>query len=307
MKQVFVINPIAGKGHFQQEVEAKIKALCTSEKIDWEIYKTKSIGDAERFIKNYPGKDKVRFFAIGGDGTLHEVINGAMARGNTEVGLFPCGSGNDFVRIFSDPNKFLDIKGQIQGVPHPIDLIKTRQRYAINMCNMGVDAETAAQVHRYTKFMPGTMAYSASLLNRFFHKLGFEIKVTLDNGEVISGLYILSTFANGVAYGGGYYSAPKARYDDGLMDICLVKPVSRLKIAQLLAVYKNGGHLEDQRFKEFLIYRRSSRASIETPELQNFCADGEIIPLKNVEMEICPKVLDFVLPQGVYSNEAMAK
>lgn len=305
MKQVFVINPIAGKKHFQQEIEPKIKSICDRQKIDWEIYITKSIGDAERFIKNYPGQDKVRFFAIGGDGTLNEVINGAMARGNAEVGLFPCGSGNDFVRIFKDYHKFLDVGAQIKGVPHPIDLIKARHRYAVNMCNMGVDAETAAQVHRYTRFMPGAMAYSVSLLNRFFHKLGFEIKVTLANGEVISGCYILSTFANGVAYGGGYYSAPKARYDDGLMDICLVKPVSRLKIAKLIAIYKNGGHLDDERFKEFLIYRRCAWACIETPQLQNFCIDGEVTLLKKVDMAICPQALNFVLPQGVEANSGI--
>ncbi|MDO4542028.1 MAG: diacylglycerol kinase family lipid kinase [Bacillota bacterium] len=299
MKHVFIINPVAGKGRFQKELVRTITAVCGSKDLDWEIYETRSIGDALFFTRDYPGNKKVRFYAVGGDGTLNEVVNGAANRGNAEVGLFPCGSGNDFVRIFKNPERFLEVEAQIKGVPHPVDLIKCQGNYSINMCNMGLDAQTAADVHRYTRFMPGSMAYTVSLLNRVFHKMGFNITVTLKDGEIISGRCILATFANGVAYGGGYYSSPKAKYNDGLMDICLIKPVSRLKIATLLKVYKNGGHLDDHRLKDILIYRRSNWAKIETEAPQKLCIDGEILSVKTTELELIPKAVNFVVPMGL--------
>lgn len=298
MKHIFIINPVAGKGQFQRELVRTITSVCPDLTPDWEIYETKSIGDALFFAKNYPGDTEVRFYAVGGDGTLNEVVNGARARGNAEIGLFPCGSGNDFVRLFQNPAAFLSVEGQIKGATQAIDLIKSAGNYCINMCNLGLDAQTAADVHRFTRFMPGPMAYSLSLMNRLVHKMGLDIRVTLDSGEVISGDFILATFANGIAYGGGYYAAPKARFDDGLMDICLVKPVKRLKIANLLNVYKNGGHLDDSRFEEFLLYRRSAWAKVETEKPQKLCLDGEILTTDKAELKIEPKAIKLVIPQG---------
>ncbi|MEG1478207.1 MAG: diacylglycerol kinase family lipid kinase [Clostridiales bacterium] len=298
MKFVFIINPIAGKGQFQKELPKIIQGFCTNEKISWEIYITKSIHDALIFVKNYPKNQTVRFYAVGGDGTLNEVINGAMNHGNCEVGFFPCGSGNDFARIFQNPEYFLYLNRQLNATTHQIDLIKANHSYAINMCNMGLDAQTAADVHRFTKFMPGTMAYSVSLLNSLVHKMGFDATVTLDDEEVIKGTFILATFANGIAYGGGYYSAPKAEYDDGLMDVCLIQPVSRLIIAKLLNAYKNGQHLSDERFKKYMLYRRCKKVVVETTKPQMLCIDGEFITSAQNTMEIIPKAIPLLLPQG---------
>ncbi len=296
MKNVFIINPVAGKGQFQKELASQIAPVCRELKTSWEIYETKYPGDGYAFTKNYPLGEKIRFYAVGGDGTLNEIVNGAMARGSGAVGIFPCGSGNDFVRTFSQQKKFLDIKAQLQAKEKRIDILKTENSWGINMGNMGLDAQTAADVHRYTKFLPGPMAYSLSLLNRLLHKMGFSIKVTLADGEVIQGTYILATFANGIAYGGGYYSAPKARCDDGLMDICLVKPVSRLKIAHFLKIYKEGRHLDDERLSEFLVYRRSSQAVIETKKPKKFCLDGEIQTSAQISIKLQKQALDFLLP-----------
>ena len=180
-----------------------------------------------------------------------------MLRGNAEVGVFPCGTGNDFVRVFPDLSDFMDVEKQVAGTAIPIDIIKANGNYSINMCNMGIDAQTAADVHRFTRFMPGSMAYSVSLANRLIRPMGYRLKMTLDQKEHIEGKFILVTIANGVAYGGGYYSAPKSKFDDGLMDICLVRPISRMRIAGLLTGYKNGTYLDDSRFSPYIIYRRA--------------------------------------------------
>ncbi|MEE0776880.1 MAG: diacylglycerol kinase family protein [Bacillota bacterium] len=298
MKHIFIINPIAGQGKYQEKILNDIHHHCTALPCDFEVIQTQDIGEAYRIAAQYPPEVQARFYAVGGDGTLNEMINGLMARGCGEAGLIPCGTGDDFARVFQEKAPFLDIDKQLKGTAQAIDLIRVCGRYAVNLCNLGIDAETAADVHRFSRFLPGPVAYTVALVWRLFHRLGIEMKVTLDDKETFEGTYLLASFANGQAYGGGYFAAPKAEYNDGWMDVCIVKPISRLKFSQLLSQYKAGKHLDNDTFGPLLHYRRVKKAVFSTAKNQRFCIDGEIIATDSAEMEICPQALRFILPYG---------
>ena len=107
MNTVFVVNPMAGQGKKINSFIENIKAVTERLGCAGEIYLTKAVGDATVFVRNYcKNHGAARFIACGGDGTLGEVVNGAMACENSQVGVIPLGTGNDFCRNFGSENNF---------------------------------------------------------------------------------------------------------------------------------------------------------------------------------------------------------
>ena len=103
MRTVFVVNPKSGKQEGRSEFIKKIRETSEKTGIVCEVYVTKGVMDAERYVKEYIKErqgEKIRFISCGGDGTLNEVVNGAYRSSNVSVGVIPMGTGNDFVRIF---------------------------------------------------------------------------------------------------------------------------------------------------------------------------------------------------------------
>jgi YegS/Rv2252/BmrU family lipid kinase len=298
MHHVFLLNPIAGNRKYQLGLKEKIKATAEKEKIDYIIHVTTDLGNAKEFTEHFCPGENARFYAIGGDGTLNEVVNGVLRRkGHGEIGIIPCGTGDDFVRIFPRKEPFLDIEKQIHGKTILVDAIHTDTIDGINMCNVGIDAETAVDVHRFSRYMPGNLAYTVSLFNRVIHKLGTHMSITIDDKIKIKGRFVLASFANGVAYGGGFFAAPKAKIDNGLLEITAVRSLSRLRFASLVKGYKKGTHIDDPKYAPYIVYHQGKKVHVVMEKLSPFCIDGEIIEKKEVTMEILPKAIHFIVPE----------
>src|SRR5574344_2816199 len=143
MKHIFVINPKAGRVDRTPEISAKLNSY--DGKIDYEIYVTKSLGDAQGYVRNYlqshDPKEIYRFYACGGDGTLYDVVNGAFGFPSAEVGCLALGSGNDFVKNFPYVSAFKDVKRALEAKARPIDIIKVDDKYCINIANYGFAGE----------------------------------------------------------------------------------------------------------------------------------------------------------------------
>ena len=110
MKHIFILNPAAGKENAKEKLAAQLKSVYAN--VDYEIYETRGRGDASAYIKQYceTNKESVRFYACGGDGTLNEVVNGAVGFPQASVGCIPCGSGNDFVKYYGGKEIFLNME-----------------------------------------------------------------------------------------------------------------------------------------------------------------------------------------------------
>ncbi len=109
---------------------------------------------------------ELRVYACGGDGTLNECVNGAAGLPNTAVTHFPCGTGNDFIRMFdNEKSRFYDLTELINGEVRPLDVIKCNDRYAINICSLGIDARVGTDVHKYSglPLVGGAAGYVVSL------------------------------------------------------------------------------------------------------------------------------------------------
>jgi diacylglycerol kinase (ATP) len=189
MKHVFVINPAAGKQDSSQEVT---EYLQTRNDIDWEIYRTTDSEDAIGYIKNWGAEhpnEKVRFYACGGDGTLNEVVCGAVGNPNASVTIYPCGSGNDYIKYYGGEEVFSDIGALIDAVDTEVDLMRVGDRYSINVTNFGFDTKVAQSMTKYrrTKFLSGKRAYFAGIVTALITGMKNQCTVYVDDEKISDG------------------------------------------------------------------------------------------------------------------------
>ena len=300
MKYLFLINPKAGAGEAEALLRETIDQL--PEKNDCEIYRTKSVGDATAFVRGWctaHPEEEVRFIACGGDGTLNEVINGAVGFPQASVTCYPCGSGNDFVKVFGGNAPFLDVPALLRAEAKPLDLLKVGDRYSNNVVNFGFDTTVAITINEERKKTGrgNKNAYTKGVVKALLTSMKNQFTVTAD-GEVLNpdGKGLLCTLANGRYVGGSFCCAPRSLPDDGLIDVCLIKPISRLRFVQILGPYTAGKHLDDPKMKDIITYRQAKKIEVTAPEGFAYSLDGEIIYENHFTVEIAPGAILFAAP-----------
>ena len=136
MKHLFIVNPTAGKKDCSAEIARKAYETLKPMGVNYEIYLTRAPHDAERKIREEAASGEQLFvYACGGDGTLNECVNAAVGLKNVAVTNYPCGTGNDFIKIFGDEKeRFFDLAALATGEVHAFDVIETCGRYSVNIC-----------------------------------------------------------------------------------------------------------------------------------------------------------------------------
>lgn len=300
MKHLFVVNPAAGKENVLTRLKEKVASLFPQ--LDAEFYETKAEKDATAFVKNYckSHPEEVRFYACGGDGTLNEVVSGAVGFPQASVTSYPCGSGNDFVKYYGGKEAFLDLEDLILGNEEKIDVMKIGDRYAINATHFGFDsavAKTMANVRR-KKIIGGKNAYTTGVIKALFTAMKNACRVSVDEEELNpAGSILLCTVANGQYVGGSYRCAPRSLDNDGLLEVCLVRPISIFTFLKLMNDYKVGTHLDNPAFQKFTVYRRAKKVKISAPEGFVYSLDGELVTGSEFTVEVLPRALRFLVPR----------
>ena len=161
MKHLFVINPAAGSRDRSAEYAAEIRKLCGGRGLDYRIAVSQAPGECRRITREaLLTGEEYRIYACGGDGTLNEVASGAAGFPNGAITAYPGGSGNDFVKIFDDPQAFYDLERLLDPEEAEFDLIRCNDDYALNICSVGLDARIGTDVSRY-KRIPLLQAFRA--------------------------------------------------------------------------------------------------------------------------------------------------
>lgn len=146
-------------------------------------------------------------------------------------------------------------------------------------------------------FISGGTAYTLALFYSLVHRMHQNFEILLDNKEVIKGKFLLCTFSNGVSYGGGYKAAPLAKVNYGLIDVCIVKKVSRFKLVKLLGLYKNGKHLDNEEISRYIIYKKWKNISISSNGKFCISVDGEIFEDNKLDLSIEEEAINFLVPK----------
>ncbi|MBQ2734942.1 MAG: YegS/Rv2252/BmrU family lipid kinase [Clostridia bacterium] len=301
MKHIFIVNPAAGKENATEAIQQGIEASAYA--ADCEIYLTKAPGDATAYIRSYCESNTapVRFYACGGDGTLNEVVNGVAGFAHASLGCYPCGSGNDFVKYYGGKKYFLNIPELLEAKEEYIDLMRVGDKYSINATHFGFDSCVARIMTnvRRKKLIGGKNAYTTGIVVGLFKAMKNKCKVTVD-GEWINpkGTILLCTVANGQYVGGSFRAAPRSVNNDGLLEICLVEPVSHFTFLSLMGEYQKGTHIDNPKFEKFLTYRRGKTIRVEAPEGFVYCLDGEVIEGHDFTVQILPQALRFAVPKS---------
>ncbi len=299
----FVLNPKSGRSKKQVQMEQQIIDACSKRQLSYHIYYTTERGDATNYVKEMVKKapgERQRFICVGGDGTINEIANSVPGNTDIEFGVIPNGSGNDFVRNFTNLNRFSSIEAQLDGEAISLDLIKCNDNYCVNMVNIGFDCSVVLETEkiRKIKFISPSISYILGVLVGFFKKFGTKMKLIFDNGDVIESNLTLTAIGNGKFCGGGFKSAPLANLTDGIFDICIIKKVSRLQFISLVGSYKDGTFLDKPAAQKVIDYRRESHFRMEFEDERPICIDGEITHASTMEFTIAPKSFSFVIPKG---------
>ncbi len=312
MKHLIVFNAGAGKNKeraeaFRAKIEESFKGL------DYEIYETEGPRAVIPFLKKYLNehKDTVRVYACGGDGTIHEVVNGLVGFPNAELAILPTGTGNDFVKTYGVMNEnreeYLSFKPLIEGQPVEIDLSKLtggnleEPLYSVNVINFGFDAIVGARGNYYKEHgLPegvkeGTNPYDYALKNDAMKHGRFnDIEVFADGEKLNEKQMLLATLAQGQWVGGQFKCAPKSDNTDGLIDVCVLKTMTFLGLGMIIGTYTKGKHLDKPRKK--IVYRRAKEIRMAGPQEFDVCVDGEMIKGNNFVVQVCPKAIKLVPP-----------
>ena len=304
MKYIFLTNPAAGKKNSCDELCAAIDAVLAKEELSYEIYRTTSAGDATRFVKekceSNTQNEELCFFACGGDGTLNEVVSGAVGYPFACVGLIPKGTGNDFVRNFTSKERFFDIGAQIKGLSVTVDLLACNDRYAVNMIKIGFDCEVVKKMVQIKRspLVPSKLAYIFGLVFTLIRKPGVHTKVSFNGSEYTEHDLLLTTMANGCFCGGGFHSNPRASLTDGNIDSLLINNVSRIKFLSLVSSYKKGTHLVPKNDSILSAHTCTSLDMI-FDGVQSISIDGELHDVDGkLHVEALRGALRFIVPQG---------
>lgn len=303
IKHVFILNPMAGKGARQQGLREKIEQACTAHGVEYLIHQTSACGEATDFVHDfctrYP-ETQLRFYACGGDGTLSEVVNGAYGFENAAVGVVPVGTGNDFVRNFDGNDAFLDIGAQLDGQMHKIDLIRYNDRFCVNMINIGFDCEVVKLTAKLKekKLLSADMGYIAGLVLTLIRKPGVKAWVSVDGGEPEWHDMLLTSVANGAWCGGGFYSSPKALLGDGILDVLMIKNVTRIRFLSLVKSYKDGSYYGNPKARRVIGYVKGETLRYTFDGEQSICVDGEVVEARELEISAAKDALCLIVPKG---------
>lgn len=309
MQTVFVVNPKAGQGKQSDALIEKIQQAAQKSGADVQIYTTTAVGDAEHFVRTWcEEKGPARFIACGGDGTLSEVLNGAVLCRDAEIGVMPAGTGNDFCRNFENREAFSDVLAQINGETVRCDAIcyrttvsgEEKSGYCINMFNIGFDCNVADLSAEMKKkpFVSGSLAYVLSIFVNLIRKKGADLAVEIDGEVLHTGQLLLTSIANGSYCGGGIKSNPLASVTDGRMSVNVVKNITRMQFIGLLPHYMKGTFLNLPNIGEVILTKACKNVKV-TPLSGDFriCCDGEIFSAGETEFTVVPGAFQFVLPR----------
>ena len=298
MTHMFIINPAAGSRNRTADYSEVIHKLCRERGLDYDIRVSTAPGECRWFAREAAETGKeYRLYACGGDGTLNEVVQGAAGCANVAVTVFSGGSGNDFVKIFDDPQAFFSLERLLDAEEVTFDLIRCNDEISLNICSVGLDARIGTDVSHYKRLplLHGFRAYAVSTVANLFKGISEHYVVEV-NGERIDGQHTFICVCNGRFYGGGFNPVPEADPTDGALDVLLVKKVSLLQVPAVIGKYKNGRYKELPKLVRHL-KTDAIRILCDKPTPVNL--DGEAVTAQVVDMRVAEEKLRFFYPRGL--------
>lgn len=298
MKHLFIINPAAGSRDRTKEYSVAIHEICSARNLDYSIEVSSAPGECTRIAREAAKTgEEVRIYACGGDGTLNEVAAGAAGYPNAAVTAYSGGSGNDFTKLFNEPKAFFDLERLLDAEEAEFDMIRCNGDLALNICSVGLDARIGTDVASYKRIplLTGFRAYVASTVVNVIRGIAEHYVVEI-GGKVYDGEYTFVCVCNGRFYGGGFNPVPEADPADGLLDVLLVKKVSRMQVPMVIGKYKDGRYAQ---LPQLVQHMRVKELKIRCDKATPVNLDGELRMAQVVDFQVAEEKLRFFYPKGL--------
>jgi diacylglycerol kinase (ATP) len=301
LKTCVILNPNAGSVETAGEISAAIQQALAERHGEVEVRLTEKEGDGRALAAEAVQAEADLIVAVGGDGTLNEVLNGmAEGFGRVRLGLLPLGTGNDFARSIGIPADLEEaLKVLAAGRTRRIDVGVARigggeARCFLNMSAGGFSGKVSEKADE-AKERWGPLSYLRSALGALPELHGFKSVITLNGSERLELATYNIVVSNGRFVAAGIPVAPQAIVDDGMLDIMIAPEASMGQLALLLPQVLLGRHTNS----DLLIFRRVTRLEIESDPPMTFNVDGELCGQDPAQFEILPRALEAVVgPEG---------
>lgn len=296
-KMLIIANPTAGANKASKIIPL-VEEILKKKGIDYVFEITRCKGDETGIARDGIKKGFKLITALGGDGTVNQVVNGIMGSGVT-LGIIPAGTGSDLVKTLNIPVKTEDaVDVFLNGKEHLIDIgeIKGKtwdeNRYFINIAGIGIDAVTVKELEYAKTIFKGKLAYFYALFRALKKYRGLTLKIKMKDIN-ISVLTYLTAVANGRFFGGGFKITPDADTADGLLDICIVEKVGIIKTLLSLSKVIKGSHAKIPEVRMF----RADNIIISSDSPMPVEIDGEVAEDDTeFSFKINPKALKVMIP-----------
>jgi YegS/Rv2252/BmrU family lipid kinase len=289
MKNLMIINPISHNG-VALELRPKIEETLKAFNIKYDIHISSSAENITETVRknlnNYSN-----FISVGGDGTLHHIAN-AIAKTDRNLGSIPLGSGNDIARSLKIPD---DIEKCCRAIKNSntkkIDLgLINNKYYYLGVSGAGFDSIVTDLANNSRFPIKGPSKYSYAVYKTLITFTSKKFKISFnDNKQEINAMMI--TIGNTDMYGGGMKITPRANPFDGLLDICILKRMTKIHFIKTFPTVFEGKHINDP----FVGYFQAKKIEMDSEYNFSVFADGEYICKLPVKYEIAPKALNFIV------------
>lgn len=283
-----IVNPVAGRGRalkWEKEITQRLEIRGHR----YQVLHTRCSGHAKELAQQAVSLGARCVVAISGDGTLQSVADG-MKNSGIPLCILPGGTGNDISRALGmpkDPDEIIDVI--LNGACRQMDVGSVNGRCFLNIVGVGFDVDIVTHAEKTKRYLRGLLNYLVALVRALVSHHGHPMVVTVD-GTRHEFEAIIVAVANGRYFGGGMMVAPRADLADGLLDVCMIKNVSRLKALRLLPMFITGKHLllpETQYVRAKEITIKQDRTTIQ--------ADGELVQAQEIAIRL-DGVLDVLVP-----------
>lgn len=294
MKLLIIVNPHAGSGR-AAKLLSSIQGYLQQLEVSVSLKQTAHMGHAVELAANADLSEYDGLVASGGDGTLFEVLNGYMkntSQNKPPIGLIPNGTGNAFMKELKlqqhDWKQAIDII--INNQPRYLDIGKIitqeKEYYFLNIVGMGFVSEVA-QAAIPLKWL-GNSAYTVATLQKLINLKAQTMTLEID-GETIERQGVFVEVANSSYTGTSFLMAPKAKLDDGLLDVVLLNKISRLKLLRLFTSIYDGSHINYPEIEYF----QAKKVKVTESRPSKLIPDGEVLGQTPAEYECIEKAVPF--------------
>ncbi len=291
-----IVNPAAGGGRCGKLAPAALDRLRASG-LTLEVHTTRAPGEATVFAHRAYVDGFRNFIAVGGDGTGFEIVNGlfpdAISEGPAALGFLPLGTGNSFLRDFTDRGAEYAIESILARRRRPCDVIRLNHEgeplFFINTLNMGFAADVATLTNRHLKFL-GEFGYLVGVLVSLarLRRRPFPLRA---DGERDERHCLFVAFSNSKYTGGKMMIAPHASIDSGKIECVHWGPIGRMGLIRNISTLFDGSHAKHPLHSR----RTAKRIEFDLKEPVDVVVDGEVLTLKVESLEILPGALDVMV------------